>query len=873
MGLDIKQPRFTWVLQSNERNVCQTAYKLMVYDDDTLIWDSGKILSDSSVLIAYKGPKLNSNTNYSWTVKIWENKQENFVESIKAFFHTGLLDSSEWTADWISPGFTEDSIKRASPYLRKAFKTKADKKVKKATVFITAHGMYEAYINGARVGESHYTPGWTSYHKRKQYQTYDVSDLIKRNNVISIMLASGWYRGTIGFSGKRNYYGRDVALLAQLEIEYEDGVKERIVSDSSWKSSTGEIRYSEIYNGEIIDFRQEKENWMLTSYNDSSWDRVKVQDFRKDQLVSTYNEPVKQQEIFTPIQIFTTPKGEQVIDFGQNFTGWVRAKVQGNPGDTIRLSHAEVLDREGNFYTANLRSAKAQQIYVLKDNKTTTLHPYFSWQGFRYVKVEGISKTINPNDFEGVALYSDMATTGNFSTSQPMINRLQSNIEWGQKSNFLEIPTDCNQRNERLGWTGDIQIFARTATYNMRVHNFLVKWLVDLRAEQSPEGEIPSYIPDLGSNKNRAGWADVATIVPWTLYVVYGDKRVLEKQYISMKAYVESIRRVTNDDLWDKASTFGDWLAYSPLDKKEKFPRTSKLIIAQSYYANSVNILAKTAHVLGFEDDAQEYNDLYKRVKEAFAKAYIDKNGDLTSQSQADYIISLDFDMIPVEFKQQIVEKFVEQLKYFGHFTTGFLATPPLCHVLTKYGYSDLAYELLEREEYPSWLYPITKGATTFWERWNGIMPDGSFQKDKPQSNSFNHYAHASIGDWMYRKMVGIDTYEDERSVGYKHIKIEPIPGGTIKQVEATLQTYYGVIGVAWKIENKKFALNVEIPVNTKATIFLPASKLEEITESGIPVNDLNYVRLDEKEKSITGRLAITIGSGKYKFVVNNYLK
>lgn len=863
IGLDVSIPRFTWILQNDARGIEQTAYEIEVKSNNTFVWTSGKVLSDSSVLVTYKGTPLKSNTLYSWRVRVWDNTEQVSDWSAYTRFRTGFLHSSDWKAQWITPGFEEDTINRPSPYLRKTFQTK--KEVRHAILYVTSHGMYEAYLNGERVGDAHYTPGWTSYHKRLQYQTYDVTPLIQLDNTIAVMLASGWYRGTLGWGNKNNHYGRHIALLLQLEIEYTDGTCEKVISDPSWRSSTGKIIYSEIYNGEKIDLRLEKEGWMFYQYNDSHWYDVKAADFSTTNLVATYNEPVRQQEVFNPIRIFNTPKGEHVIDFGQNLAGWVKMRVKGKNGDVVTLSHAEVLDKEGNFHTANLRAAKAQCTYILKDTNKVILHPHFTWHGFRYLKIEGYPGEIKPENFEAVALYSDMEPTGSFTSSHPLINQLQSNIQWGQKGNFLDIPTDCPQRDERLGWTGDIQIFVPTAVFNLRVHNFLTKWLRDLEADQLATGEVPNYIPDLGSNANRAAWGDAATIVPWALYKTYGDKRILRQQYGSMKAYVKSITDVTHDGLWDKGLTFGDWLAYSPEEGEKKTPGTNKYIITQAYYANSLRIMMNTARILNIPKDEAYYAYLLEKATKAFHTAFINEKGDLISPSQTAYSIALEFGMIPHHLEKQAAARLVELIDDFGHFTTGFLATSPLPHLLLKYGYGNLAYKLLEREEYPSWLYPITMGATTFWERWNAIKPDGNFQTQKPQSNSFNHYAHGAIGNFLYQKIAGLDMAQSDDAAGYKKIVIKPYPGGSLKHACTTLKTYYGTVVSGWRIHGNKTEMRVEIPVNTKATIYIPTTKGENITEGSKPIELIIGLTILGQEENYT---IVQIGSGKYQFII-----
>ena len=863
VGVDMQQPRFSWQLLANRSNIQQKAYEIKLTEGKKTIWNSGKVVSGQSVQVSYGGPALSSATKYAWQVRVWDDQEKESAWSAPAFFQTALLSASDWKASWISPGYTEDNL-RASPLFRLPFKT--EKKVVSATAFITAHGLYEARINGKRVGDAYLTPGWTSYHKRLQYQQFDVTALLQKGeNVVAVTLGSGWYRGTIGFTNSVNVYGKDIALLFQLEITYSDGSKETIVSDRNWKSSTGQIVYSEIYNGETIDARKEKKGWDLQGYDDHEWMPVMVDDFSKNNLVATENELVKKHESFKPVKIFTTPKGERVIDFGQNLVGWVTLKVKGNAGDRIVLSHAEVLDKQGNMYTDNLREAKAQDTYILSGSGEEIFEPHFTWQGFRFVKVEGYPGELKPENFTAVALYSAMEQTGSFTSSNPLVNQLQHNIQWGQKGNFLDVPTDCPQRDERLGWTGDAQVFSRTATFNMNVNSFFSKWLKDVAADQQ-NGVVPFVIPNvLGAAINSTGWADVATIIPWNMYLAYGDKQLLQQQYPSMKAYVESIRRIAKNDLWNSGFHFGDWLFYRPEDDNDgRAAVTDKYLIAQCFYANSTSLLIKAAKVLNQTDDIAMYSALLEKIKTAFEKEYLTPNGRLVSGTQTAYTLALNFDMLPASLRQQAADRLVDNIKSYGnHLTTGFLGTPYLCHVLTRFGYTDIAYKLLLQDTYPSWLYPVKMGATTIWERWDGQKPDSSFQT--PGMNSFNHYSYGAIGDWMYRQMVGIDTYTD--GVGYQHSSIKPHIGGGFTHAAASLQTYYGLLSNEWTITGDSIVMETVIPSNTRSTIFIPSSDSSTITvtESGKPLSIAKTIFTDENAASY---VKLELGSGHYRFTV-----
>jgi len=872
LGIGIVQPQLTWQIFSDQRNVVQTAYEIKVSENtqgfkkgENIVWSTGKIYSDQSVHIAYNGKALQSGKKYFWQVRVWDNKGNTTGWSSTAFWQMGLLSSSDWKAKWIEPGYAEDSTLRQSPLFRKQFTVK--KGIKSATAFITAHGLYEAQINGKRIGDAYFTPGWTSYNKRLQYQVYDITNLLKRgNNAIGVTLGSGWYRGHLAWAGHKDIYGKDISLLLQLVITYSDGSTATILSDGSWKSTTGSIISSEIYAGETIDARAEKTGWTLPDYDDTKWNDVKIGNFPYNNLITTENEPATKRETFKPIKVIITPKGEKVIDFGQNLVGWVMLKVRGKAGDTIIIKHAEVLDKEGNFYTDNLRAAKATSTYILNGKGEEFFEPHFTYYGFRYIKIEGIKGNLNPEDFTAVALYADMKETGTFSTSNPLINQLQHNIVWGQKGNFLDVPTDCPQRDERLGWTGDAQVFSRTASFNMNVNNFFRKWMKDVAADQLLNGSVPHVIPDvLHANSNGStGWADAATIIPWNMYLAYGDKKILEQQYQSMQAWVGYMEQKSQNYLWNTGTHFGDWLSYAPdNDRRGVAAITDKYLIAQCFFAHSTQLMINAAQVLDKTEDVLKYTRLLQNIKDAFLKEYVTPNGRLVSGTQTAYVLALNFDMLPENLRAQAADRLVKNIHdYKDHLTTGFLGTPYLCAVLTRFGHTDVAYKLLLQETYPSWLYPVKMGATTIWERWDGIKPDSTAQT--PTMNSFNHYAYGAIGDWMYRSVAGIDTYED--GPGYKHIKIKPHLGGDLTFVKAALQTYYGLISSDWKIENGQLLLEVEIPANTKATIYIPAAKEGNIEESGngLLTNNKSIKVIGTKD----GYTVVETGSGKYSFTI-----
>ena len=869
LGVDVLSPRFTWQITSPKRNTTQSAYELVVgskpdlINTTNLVWSSGKVNSDSSVQVAYKGKPLQSAQKYYWHVRVWDNEGKASPWSEVAYWQMGLLDSNDWKAKWIESDLDKDGDHRPAVYFRKQFQS--SKKIRSATAYITAHGLYEASINGQRVSDSYLTPGWTSYNKRLQYQVYDVTKLLKSgSNALGVIVGNGWYRGYLAWGGNKDTWGKDLSLLLQLEIEYTDGSRETVISDGSWKSSTGSILDAEIYNGEIIDAQKQMPGWNDVSYNDAAWHPVTEKNFSKSVLIATENEPIRKHETFSAVKLITTPKGEKVIDFGQNLVGWVSAKLEGNKGDTIKISHAEVLDKEGNFYTDNLRDAKAQAVYILNGGEET-FEPHFTFFGFRYIKIEGSKTNIGPDDFKAVALYSSMQPTGTFSCSNTLLNQLQHNIQWGQQGNFLDVPTDCPQRDERLGWTGDAQAFSATAAFNKNVDNFFSKWLKDVAADQLPTGSVPFVIPNvLGpGSAGSTGWADVCTIIPWNMYLAYGDKRILEHQYPSMKAWVDYMSKNSKNDLWNTGFHFGDWLFYRPFDDNDgRAAVTDKYLIAQCFYAHSTQLLINAARVLGRTDDVTTYSNLLNRIKQAYLKEYVTPNGRLVSGTQTAYVLALNFDMLPESIRPSAAERLVQNIKSYGtQLTTGFLGTPYLCHVLTRFGYDSTAYQLLFRDEYPSWLYPVKMGATTIWERWDGIKPDGTFEV--PSMNSFNHYAYGAIGDWMYKNIAGINM--DEAAPGYKKIIIKPRITESLTFASASLDTYYGKIVSGWKRQNGLLEMDVEIPVNTAAIVDIPAGNNDEIIESGKTIDQQSQfkpVRIGDEYVSIQ------VGPGKYSFTV-----
>jgi len=872
VGIDVARPRFSWRITSDTRNTQQTAYQLQVGlsapnvgRGSGLFWDSGRTASDVSVFVDYAGPALASHTRYYWRVRVWDSKSRVSSWSPVAYWETGLTQPGDWTAQWVGPAATPaDSLPGASPLLRRAFQVKGP--VRSARAYVTSLGLYELHLNGARVGDQLFTPGWTSYNRRLQYQTYDVTaQLHPGANAIGAMLGDGWYRGYLGFFGQRNIYGRQLALRLQLDIDYQDGTSERVTTDATWKTTAGPVLASDIYGGESYDARRERVGWAASGFDDHDWAPVSVVEPPRTALVASLSPPVRRVRALRPIEIRRLPSGETLFDLGQNFTGWVRLVVRGSAGTTITLRYAEVLDRTGNLYTANLRRAAQTDRYTTKGGGEERYEPHFTFHGFRYVAVGGLPVPADTATITGIAVSSDLEQTGRFETSDSLLNRLQRNIVWGERSNFLDVPTDCPQRDERLGWTGDAQVFSRTAAFNMDVAGFFAKWLADLAADQDSSGIVPWVIPNPFMDSvhfgGTAGWSDAAVIIPWTMYQVYGDRGLLERQYPSMRAWVDYMhRRAGTDLIWRPGWQFGDWLALHSDDPSYPGATTSTDLIATAYLAHSTDLLAHAAAVLGKADEAARYQSRFRAIRDAFDHEFVSGAGRVGENTQTAYALAIAFGLLPDSIVSAASNRLAEDVRTRGvHLTTGFLGTPVLLHTLSATDHLSLAFALLTQRSYPSWLYPITRGATTMWERWDGIRPDSSFED--PGMNSFNHYAFGAVGDWMYRNIGGIDL--DSAAAGYKRSRIAPHPGAGLTSAKAALETSYGTLASAWSIAGGQFVLDLTIPVNTSATVTLWGTRIDQVQESARPVSGAAGIR-DVQQRG--NDVVVVVGSGQYHF-------
>ena len=818
IGLTEKAPRFSWKIESQEKDTLQTAYEIKVTDEKgNIVWNSGKKASDQSVLISYEGETLADEMLYKVEVSVADNHGN--VESIGGTFETGIFDNAEFIAKMITSDFPEEET--ACPVFGKTFAI--DKKVKKARLYATAHGVYEVTLNGQTVGDYRMAPGWTSYHNRLQYQIYDVTEQLVEENKIAITVGNGWYKGILGFYCQPNQYGTQAGAFAELHVEYEDGSKEVIATDETWAVKTGEIRYSEIYMGETID----------TDAPEITEGNVVVKDFDKAVLTAQENEPVRITEKIVGKELIVTPKGEKLVDFGQIVTGVVEVHAKGEKGQKIVIRHAEVLDKDGNFYPETLRQAKSIDTFIC-NGEEQIFRPHFTFHGFRYISVEGMEE-FTADQFFACVTHSDIEKTGDFHCSNKKVNQLQSNITWSQRDNFLDIPTDCPQRDERLGWTGDAQVFSWTAAFNRNTALFYKKWMRDVAAESSLEKGVPHVVPDILDSYSSSAWSDVAVIVPWVVYQIYGDKGILEENWKCMHEWVDYIKNNCGENgLWQSGFQYGDWLA---LDKEESADRTGatdKYMIANAYYLYVTELVKKTAEVLGKDEEAKKYAELYETTLDAFRREYYTETGRIVSETQTGAIISLYFNLAREKDRKRILNTLLTNIaNHKNHLATGFVGTPYICHTLSENGAHEMAATLFMKEDYPSWLYAVNMGATTIWERWNSIKPDGTF--DESGMNSLNHYAYGSVGDWMYRKVAGLSQLEP----GYKKFQVKPMFVKGIEEWGTEFDSVYGKIVANTSCKAGKIHVHVEVPANTTAVIVLPEK--EEVHEVGSGVYDYEY--------------------------------
>ncbi|MBC7217637.1 MAG: family 78 glycoside hydrolase catalytic domain [Candidatus Caldatribacterium sp.] len=826
LGIRHNRPRLSWTVATSIPAWQQKAYQVRAYDEaHQLRYETDWIISNQSVLVPWPFAPLKSRERLLVQVRVRGEDGTISPWSECFFVEAGLLHPEDWKACFITPSWEEDtSHSQPCPFLRREFML--SKRAIRARLYATALGVYEAYLNGKVVGDHVLPPGWTSYHHLLCYQTFDVTTLLRIGpNAIGAILGDGWYRGRLGFGGgRRNIYGDRLAFLAQLEVTYEDGTVEIITTDEHWRATTGPILASDLYDGEIYDARLELKGWSEPGYDDQEWRKVRIIPFDLSRLVAPLSPPVRRVEFRSPSRIFLSPSGRTIVDFGQNLVGRVRIRVRGARGQTVVLRHAEVLEN-GELCTRTLRTAKATDIYTLKGDGEEVWEPRFTFHGFQYVEVNGWPGELHPEDIQAVVCHSDLERTGWFECSDTLVNRFHENVVWSMRGNFLSIPTDCPQRDERLGWTGDIGLFVPVAAFLYDVCGFLSSWLENLALEQEEKGGIvPLVVPNVlqAPPMAVAVWGDAAVIVPWTLYEYYGDKEILAQQFGSMKTWVDKVAEIVGErKLWDKGFQLGDWLDPSAPPEKPHEAHTDPYLIATAYFIHSAELLSHAARVLGLEKEAVRYQALAKEVRKAFLREYVTPSGRLVSDSQTAYALAIHFGLLEEpEKERRAAQRLLELIRVKQYrIGTGFVGTPVICHALCKVGFEEAAYRLFLQKECPSWLYPVTMGATTVWERWDSLRPDGTVNPG--EMTSFNHYALGAVADWLYRVVGGLVPLEP----GYRRILIHPRPGGSLKWVSVRHRTPYGVLECHWTIQNGVMEIRVLIPPNTRGLVKLPGKE------------------------------------------------
>jgi len=863
----------SWRVDEERRGGRQRAYQVLVAGseaalkaDEGDVWDSGRVESEESTQVEYGGRVLKSRERVYWKVRVWDELGAVSAWSEVGWWEMGLLERSDWCAEWIAGTLAGGAWTTIPcPFLRKEFSVANE--VRSARLYVTALGLYECVINGQRVGDDVLAPGWTDYRKRVQYRVYDVSGMVKRGgNVLGAILGDGWYCGHVEWRSRQRY-GDKPKLLAQLELTLRDGAREVIRSDGSWRCAYGPILESDLLMGESYDARRELAGWGMAGYDDSGWQKVEVHgdpgialDAQRGPVVRRMCELRPVADPVKDTRQWRNPKW--VFDMGQNMAGWVRLRVSGPAGTTVRIRHAEMLNPDGTIYTANLRTAKATDHYTLRGGEEEVYEPRFTFHGFRYVEVTGLPEEteLTRDAVTGIVVHSEMEVTGDFECSDGLVNQLQKNIQWGQRGNFIDIPTDCPQRDERLGWTGDAQVFVRTAAHNMEVAGFFTKWLQDLEDGQGQEGEVPPTAPstDVVESDGGPGWADAMVICPWTMYLCYGDRRILARHYGAMERLMGYLCATARDYIraHDGMSWrgFGDWLSINA--------ETPKDLIGTAFFAYSAQLMARIAWVLGKSGDVKKYEELAERVKEAFVRRFVTPEGLVASQTQTAYVLALHFDLLPAAVRGRAAAELVEDIKRRGmHLSTGFVGAPYLQHVLTATGHGDVAYELLLQKTWPSWLYAVTKGATTIWERWDGWTEEKGFQD--AGMNSFNHYAYGSVGDWLYQRVAGIDA--DAREAGFKHVVMRPMWEGPLRWARGRLRGPYGEIESWWRREEGKIIWEVKVPANSWATLYIRAESEEAVRESGECLRSAEGVCVRGNED---GSIVVDIVAGRYQFTI-----
>jgi len=894
-GIDVLKPRLSWIVESETRGDKQIAYHVLVastvpnLDSDIGdIWDTGRIESDQTFNIVYDGKALESRMDCAWKVRVWDASGSASAWSEVATWSMGLLSMQDWTARWIGAPKKKKRIGHMffpkkemdpSPMLRKVFFI--EKPINGAILFASALGEYEISINGSRVGDRVLAPEWTDYLSRVQYQAYDVTEfLCSGENVIGAMLGDGWYIGNTGFFFvKPRIYGANRRLLVQLEVEFDDKTTEHVCSDGMWKIwEDGPIRRADHFLGEIYDIRKEIPGWNSPGYDDTGWNPVIIDDAANVHLVAQMNEPIRILEEIEPISSKELKPGTFLYDLGQNIAGWCKVRLDGMICDanaTVTLRHGEMLDLDGSLFTANLKSASAKDEYVYDGTTCREFQPHFTYHGFQFIEVSGLKAGARPpRDFIiGCAIATSAQAVSSFESSDATLNKLWRNIVWTLRDNIMSVPTDCPQRSERLGWMGDVQVFNQTSMFLLDMAAFYTKWMEDIRDAQFKDGRFSDFSPRphtgngffIKAVRGSPGWADCGVMLPWNIYLNYADARQLEKHYPFAKKYVDQVYSRNKGLLWksDTSVNYGDWLNGDRIRSREypkKGAALAKVIHATAFFAHSTELLSRMALVLGNAEDAARYSDLAARIKEAFCKAFVDQEWHINGDTQAGYAIALNFDILPEDARPDAAKHLVAALeRYENRLSTGFNSTSRMMLELARWGHVEVAYFLLFSKRFPSWFYMIDQGATTMWERWDSFVKGRGFQSKT--MNSFNHYAYGSVGEFIYRVILGINP--DESKPGYEHFFIMPRLGKQLSHVKGRVNTIRGTIESEWSVSGGQLDLHVSIPANTTATVHVPAFEGTEIRESGNSLEDVDGIQELGREDGVAELL---VSGGSYHF-------
>lgn len=869
LGIDQK-PVFSWQIINHSRGALQGSYHLMVAtspeklnnEEDTDVWNSGKINSNQSVQVTYNGSPLQSGTRYYWKVRTWNMDDNASPWSPVSWFETALLDSSQWQAQWI--GLNQKQKPPRSIALRKEFSV--DKDVASARIYVTGLGGYVMYINGQRVGKDLLTPGWTHYPEKLQYQTYDVTDQVKTGiNAMGALLGNVWWSSGLGWQGGTSYADGPLQFLMQMHLEFEDGTKTVLVTDESWKMHESPILENTLYHGEHYDANLEQDGWHKPAFADASWQNADlITPENQVKLVAQQTQTMQITEQIKPVNITEVKPGIYVFDMGQNMVGITRLNLKGEKGQEVTLKYAELLHADGTVAQENLRSARATDKYICKGGPAESWQPQFTYHGFRYVQVEGLNQEPDENTLTGLVFHTNAPINGSFQSSNQLLNQIQKNIMWGMRGNLMSVPTDCPQRDERLGWMGDAQIFAATANYNMHLGSFWNKWQRDILDGQEPEGWVYDVNPPIVvGGPSKPGWGDAVVVVPWETYRYYGDKQILADSYEGMKAWVNYMKENSENHIYewgdDEFGGYGDWVAV------EKTPSKP---IGAAYYYYSTKLMGQIARILNKVEDARYYEELAPQIAQAYhAKYYLPEQGEYVGQTQTANLLPLAFGIVPEELRDDIFQKIVEDVQeHDNHLTTGFLGTKYLLPILSENGYHELAYQVATQTTYPSWGYMVEKGATTMWELWNS-------DTERPEGmNSRNHFAYGSVGEWYYGYLAGIRP--EFENGGYKKFIVAPQPIGDLEWVKAKVGSEYGEIESNWNKTESGLQLDVTVPANTQARLLIPKLGKDQPTIKEVEDILFQEGQLKGAKKGIRfigendNAIEFEIGSGKYLFEV-----